>query len=349
MNIRPKVFIRILQKYLDNSLRKDGRRLVDIWFDSIKELEEEDLDISEKQKIENRIWESIQEQITDHTEEENEGGNYWKKWSIAAAAVLFISLGTWFYLQQSNEYSNSVLSQNDDIIKVESKDKTSTLVLPDGSKVILEKDSKLFYPEKFKGDFRKVILEGNAFFEITKNPEKPFYVYSGEIITKVLGTSFTIKKNQQSGDIEVAVMTGKVIVENTKKAKNISSETVNEVILTPNEKVVFSKTNEKLLESIVEKPIIIVKNKEEYEKPEAFIFDEQNLSNILSKLQTAYGVEIVVQNKEILNCPVTADLGTESLFSKIEILNTLLNSSSKTEGSRIVIVGGSCVPYKPKF
>ena len=102
MNIRPKVFIRILQKYLDNSLRKDGRRLVDIWFDSIKELEEEDLDISEKQKIENRIWESIQEQITDHTEEENEGGNYWKKWSITAAAVLFISLGTWFYLHQSN-------------------------------------------------------------------------------------------------------------------------------------------------------------------------------------------------------------------------------------------------------
>jgi transmembrane sensor len=62
--------------------------------------------------------------------------------------------------------------------------------LEDGTTVHLEKGSRLSFPVHFDPKKREVVLSGEAFFEVTENPSKPFYVYANELITRVLGTSF---------------------------------------------------------------------------------------------------------------------------------------------------------------
>jgi ferric-dicitrate binding protein FerR (iron transport regulator) len=76
--------------------------------------------------------------------------------------------------------------------------------------VYLNADSKLYFPEDFKGDTRTVEFEGDAFFEITKNPSKPFIIRAKKAEIRVLGTSFNINTNSPANDVEVLVESGKV-------------------------------------------------------------------------------------------------------------------------------------------
>jgi len=97
------------------------------------------------------------------------------------------------------------------------KGQRSRILLPDSSAVFLGADSKLSFPEKFTSDSREVSLEGSAFFEVTKNPKKPFIIHTGTVQTKVLGTSFKIEAFE-GRPVTVAVATGKVRVDDFLKA-----------------------------------------------------------------------------------------------------------------------------------
>ena len=82
--------------------------------------------------------------------------------------------------------------------------------LPDGTTVTLNAGSKLYYPESFTNEHRIVQLEGEAFFDVTHNPEKPFFVEFNDSEVKVLGTSFNIRAYQEEQTSAVSVATGKV-------------------------------------------------------------------------------------------------------------------------------------------
>ncbi|WP_200974928.1 FecR family protein [Echinicola sp. 20G] len=88
----------------------------------------------------------------------------------------------------------------------------SIIVLPDGSKVHLNYESKLRFPEHFNTKEREVILEGEAFFEVTHDASRPFTVTTGSLQTQVLGTSFNVKSDKYTSDVKVSLVTGKVKV-----------------------------------------------------------------------------------------------------------------------------------------
>ena len=98
------------------------------------------------------------------------------------------------------------------------------ITLSDGSSVLLQPNSKLSYPKIFIGNQRKVYLSGEAFFEISKNPKKPFFVYANEIVTKVVGTSFRIRAYSNQPNVEVLVRTGKVKVRSNELISNSNNE-----------------------------------------------------------------------------------------------------------------------------
>src|SRR5579872_3819268 len=83
--------------------------------------------------------------------------------------------------------------------------------LPDGSHVWLHSSSQLRYPRKFDKDNREVFLDGEAYFEIVKDPAKPFIVHAHETTTKVVGTSFDLRNYGKEEQVELTVFTGKVI------------------------------------------------------------------------------------------------------------------------------------------
>ncbi len=146
--------------------------------------------------------------------------------------------------------------------------------------------SVLDYPVPFAGKRRTIHLTGSAFFEVTKDAKRPFLVYSGDIVTKVVGTSFSIRSGDN--DLEVAVVTGKVVVEKVRTETSESRRAGNEgVVLTPNQKVTYFSRNKYFVTGLVETPLIIAKSSLEKAKTVEFVFEETPLSDVLQEARNS--------------------------------------------------------------
>ncbi|MBB6612643.1 FecR domain-containing protein [Pontibacter sp. Tf4] len=114
----------------------------------------------------------------------------------------------------------------------------STIQLTDGSTIILNANSTLTYPKAFRGETREVKLEGEAFFEIARNPQQPFIVRADKLTTTVLGTKFNIRFTPGKDKIEVALVEGSIKVG--------ADDLQQEVILKPNQQITYSETDKTL-------------------------------------------------------------------------------------------------------
>lgn len=94
--------------------------------------------------------------------------------------------------------------------------KRNYYLFPDGSKVWLNAGSKVRITKDFKGKFREVFLEGEAFFDVVHNTQKPFIIHTGNIVTQVLGTAFNVSAYPKK-NISVVVLRGKVGVKDAKR------------------------------------------------------------------------------------------------------------------------------------
>lgn len=353
MQKQRKGFLKILQRYMDNTAAPEEKRVMDFWYDSIDN-EVGEPDHAYRKNLEEKLWLRIKSETTGEKALPDPVKRRWWESSAlkmaSAAAVLFV-LGFIYYTSDYRKLASFPVKGISaetfaSLSHTENNTATTRLVqLKDGSTVTLDPGASLYYPESFASDKRVVYLVGNGFFDIAKNPEKPFLVYSEDIVTKVVGTSFTIRKDKISGNVEVAVVTGKVIVEKSAHSTADFKPGEEGVVLTPNKKVIYLAESEQYVTGLVESPVL-VQHQEEFVKPEAFNFEEAPLSSVIEKLEKAYGVEIEVTNKSILNCPITADLTQESLFPKLEIINALLNTKSAVEGTSVILSGGECAPFK---
>ena len=174
--------------------------------------------------------------------------------------------------------------------------------LSDGTKVWLNGDSKLDFPKTFDGDVRKVVLSGEAFFDVAKNPNKPFIIETQSTNIEVLGTSFNVKDDEN--EISVVVSTGKV--------KFYERENpVEMVILTPGEKGVFKDDKISKLKN---------RNKN-YASWHTGVFEFKNtpVKEVLQELSSYYG--LIQLNKSInLDCLFKGVFEKESKESIIETL-----------------------------
>ena len=134
------------------------------------------------------------------------------------------------------------------LLEYKTPDNVDVFNLPDGSTVYLNKDSKLTYPNKFEGDERVVILEGECFFDVKKNPDKPFIIFSGNTKTEVLGTTFNLRAYPEQENVEVMVLTGRV------KFSRITDETENKkmVNLTKQKKGIYMKEEDVVKDEALE-------------------------------------------------------------------------------------------------
>ncbi|HLX65442.1 MAG TPA: FecR domain-containing protein, partial [Puia sp.] len=99
-----------------------------------------------------------------------------------------------------------------DLDRVNQTDRSQTVYLVDGTRVVLQPGSGIRHAAFLQKDKREVYLEGNAYFDVAKDAHRAFYVYSGDVVVRVLGTSFNVVTDRESGDITVLVKTGKVAV-----------------------------------------------------------------------------------------------------------------------------------------
>ncbi len=270
-------------------------------------------------------------------------------WSrIAAVVVLAAGLGWWLWLRNPISISElkrpEITAQIGESTRVEVSNNTHfdyTATLPDGSTVQLKKGSKVSFSEKFSGDKREVFLTGEGFFQVVRNPNKPFYVYANDLVTRVLGTSFTVKTYSKEQKVVVAVKTGKVMVfslSELKKSEKIANYHLQSLYLLPNQQATFERQNEKFNKALVEQPAIVT---QPVETPN-FTFENTPIAEVFAKLKKAYGVNIMYDADLMKNCSVTAPLGNESLFVKLDIICKTIGARYEIVETEIVVSSRGC-------
>ncbi len=272
----------------------------------------------------------------------------WGRWAAAAAVMLAIGLGWVYYRQVSLPVQEQYAATDTVVAKgkngmVTERNTTKeplTFTLPDGSTVELSPASEISYPKQFEGDKRQVILTGEAFFNVVRNPAKPFLVFSDDVITKVLGTSFRVKAYPDQKDIVVAVRTGKVAVYAREAAKDLTGKVVDRrvISLTPNQQAEFSRIRAEFRKTLVARPIVIDKEI----RPAEFEFDETPVVEVFRRIEKAYGIEIIYDSDALRDCALSASLSQESLDDKLRIVCRGIEATSEIIDGKIVIRSNGC-------
>ncbi len=212
-----------------------------------------------------------------------------------------------------------------------------TVSLDDGSTVVLQKDSRLSFSKPFGMSGRKVFLSGEAFFDVARDSLKPFIVYSGEIVTEVLGTSFSVRAFEKDNEVEVNVKTGKVSVFRQDPGKETRVRR-SAVVLAPNQKVVFSRKDEHFDKRLVDNPLPI-RELSEYPRQR---FEDISVPDLLKLLEDRYGVQFVYDRGLLERCVITTTLNDEPMFDNLELICRTIGASYREEDAYIIIESGGC-------
>lgn len=294
-------------------------------------------------EIQNILNEIDKEEIKPYRENRLRAITHNKYWQMGiAAAIIFLVVisGVEMVLNRQSRtsvtYADIVQSSDEKLTeKVNSSDKAQTIVLPDGSKITLEKQSKISYPISFNHDARrKVYLSGTAFFEVAKNPSKPFLVYANGLITKVLGTKFWVHSAEADKKVSVEVVSGIVSVYSyiDKKVNDeANSKKINALILTANQKANYSAEDKTLMATIVDKPVIVSKLQNDFQ------FEDAAIDTVFMSLSKGYGIDIVYDEKSFANRTFTATLTKESLYEKMDIICKAINAHYEIIDGKIVV------------
>lgn len=273
---------------------------------------------------------------------------YRQHWIKAAASiVLLLGIGMWFRSQTTNlppdveAYQTEVTQMGSSLVeKINSTESPLIVELEEGSKVTLLPGSRLSYQSTFRPEQREVYLLGEAFFEITSDPNRPFMVYANELVTRVLGTSFWVKAREGSKKITVEVKTGRVSVYPKPEQKAENDNTLNSegVVLYPNQKIIYARKEIRMLKTLVEKPEIVAQKPERYN----FVYEDSPMSQVFRSLEKAYGVDIVYDEKEMKNCPLTAFLTGLTLYEKLGVICKAIGARYEIIDGKVVIQGKGC-------
>lgn len=198
--------------------------------------------------------------------------------------------------------------------------------LPDGSTIRLSPGSRLRYPEHFSAyaSNRDVYLSGEAYFSIARNSAHPFRVITGELTTRVLGTTFCIRSFEKDTTISITVHTGKVSVEG--------------MIVTPNQQLVYHREVKKFQKILIEKPLFIVPDAVDH----SMVYEDTPVQQVFDQLAKYYGISIVFDSELLSKCTVTADLSNETFYHKLDLICKAIGANYEIVDAQVVIQTNGC-------
>ena len=335
-------FHQLLKKYVDGKCSAEEKQLIDQWYQLLDDHSLLPVTEADMNHIEERLWNKIQKNIS---EQKKAPANRVRLLTIAKFAVAAITIGiiacsVYYYFpakKHTSEFAESTTQKGLEFIKNETS-AIKKVLLEDSSVVHLQPGASIAFPKKFAADKREVFLDGVAYFKVSKNAERPFYVYDDNIVTQVLGTSFIIKKVDNK--IEVDVLTGRVAVYENDHS-NKQAEKTNGVVITPNQKVTYYTNNRQFVTALVENPVpVFTTNKKE--KVIKFSYDDALVQQVLDDLQQQYNIQIIVENDKINHCFFTGDIAEQSLYNKLDLLCQAIQANYEIRGTTIVINGKGC-------
>ncbi|BAV09805.1 FecR family protein [Filimonas lacunae] len=231
----------------------------------------------------------------------------------AAAAVVLLAAGGWWLYQSGVSGRNTVtLTATSEVV---------TDTLPDGSVVTLNKNAQLNYRKNLAStdNNRKVNLEGEAFFNIAPDKNKPFVITAGDVTVKVLGTSFNIKRTATSTEIIVA--SGAIEVVHHNQAMRLQQQ--EKIVVTTNDNQLQKQQNNSELYS--------------YYHTRQFVCKNTPLYQLVNVLNEAYDAHIVIANKAIQSLPLTTTFQQQPVDSIITVITQTLGIEAKRQNHQIIL------------
>jgi ferric-dicitrate binding protein FerR (iron transport regulator) len=198
------------------------------------------------------------------------------------------------------------------------------ITLPDGSLAWLNADSKIQYAANFEGNTRTILLEGEGYFEVKKNANKPFIVKSGNVSTTALGTSFNIQAYPEDSTIQVALLTGKVQV----KSPQAGTAGIAFSLREGNGIHYNKKINQSSKYTVDQDQVMAWKQG-------ILLFDGDSFEEVTSRIRRWYGVEITISGTPPNDWKLTGKFKNETLTSVLENIRFGRNFSYQISGKQL--------------
>src|SRR5688500_1143556 len=284
----------LMRKYLNGTATPDESKLVDEWYDSLSEGNQQyRLSDPERLRLRDQYWSGLKAKMDRSSGIQR---RMWPTWTPLAAAVAGIVIVTYFFIpaffaSESPDLMSEVAKPS--IIHETFANETDAvrhITLSDSSTVVLFPESVMRVHFDLSASERKVTLTGRAFFDISRDESRPFFVLANDVVTKVLGTSFTVSAYPDEPEITVAVTSGTVSVYAGIEQPNASSQ---EVVLNLNQQAVYNKSHGSVSRSLVEIPQIVIPE----EEVKKMRFEGVAVSEIFKALEKMYGVDIQFDEK----------------------------------------------------
>lgn len=265
----------------------------------------------------NSAWNKIQNRIGENKIIKLNSRFNWK-FSLRIAAMITIIFGSFWFLNSDNSIpeESQILASNEIL----------HFTFSDSSKITINKNSKISYPEKFGKKERKIKLSGEAHFSITPDKKKPFVIEVDKAIIKVLGTSFIVKEIKVDSLVKVMVESGKVLF----SYKN------ERVVLTKRMSATLDLRSKKI--EIDSQPNVNIGAW----KSKKLFFRGTTLKEVISQIEELYDVTIETENPMILNCKLSATFDNETLEDILMIIESTFQFKIDFSNNKILIKGNGC-------
>jgi len=330
----------LLDKYLKGQCSPEEIAVINQWYDKYHDRPDIIDNLEEDQQL--LLKDRMLARILSNTESEvlsSEGDvvlknttPFFQSWWFRAAAVLLIVIGAKLFILDPVMHkevavqvalNNEVYNRSKNIMKQ---------VLEDGTVVWLSPNSKLTFPKKFALNARNVSMTGDCFFEVSKNPNRPFIIKSAHLVTKVWGTSFSVLDDEKAKEAFVKVLTGKVSVSRKGSEGDKAGAQLNarEIMLQPDQKAIFTKNNN----------LLVAERKADMTdmgvwKQVNLSFDDDKLSDIVKQLGSKFNVDVRIEDISLNNKQMTADLDGLNLAEVLEVLKASMNLNYEISGKTI--------------
>jgi transmembrane sensor len=256
----------------------------------------------------------------------------WKILALVASGFLLLFLGFHFLNVQ-----NPPAAIQKPVWEVVTRNGSKTnLLLPDGSTVWLNAGSRLTYDSLYGTNLREVTLSGEAYFEVTRNPKKPFIIHTGKINIRVLGTVFNVKSYPEENTIETSLIRGSIEV-------SFPNRPSKKIILKPNQKLIIDKTetgSNYNTNQVVDAPLPLVHIQhlnrvgadsliaETGWMQNRLYFNDMSFHELLKSMERKYGVSFQVADAALDTIHFTGSFQNETVTQALDALRLTAEKST---------------------
>lgn len=249
------------------------------------------------------------------------------KYAAAVALILITTFSVMHFSDFGTSSPKEPVANNGDnnMIILSAEDGIRHAALPDGTLLSINKDSKVSYNEHaFNKEKREVWIEGEAYFEVAKNPEKLFIIHNENLQTVVRGTSFNVKAYKELSEMSIAVRTGKVEVQENERII---------ATLMPNKQLVYVKSDGSAYESSIN-----------WEDAGAWmdnrlVLQNASIEEFLLRIRQLYDIEVVLDNNVLKNERVVISFEKDTGFTHVmDMVCLVYNVKYKKNSPRRVTI-----------